>query len=236
MASFATAPLGRTVTWCSPARRAAGCAAPAHGPLQHARRADLPAACREYTRRSRQAKPAHHQAQGVPSGAQKLQFGHVLPGDIDGAISADARSAMAAGSLLQSAIGRLPGARSRCRGVQRPGRAAGRRPVCPAGSRRRAVRSPRGPARIPPAASQMRAAPDPRILTGWSGASPVVLRFPLRAFLRFPVCPPGSPPSPAVPWFPFVRRSPVRRLRPLPGSGSPFRCPCGFPFPGQSSR
>jgi hypothetical protein len=45
--------------------------------------------------------------------------------------------------------------------------------------------------------------------------------FPVRAFLRFPVCPPGSSPSPAFPWFPFVRRSPVRSLRPLPGSGSP---------------
>ena len=67
----------------------------------------------------------------------------------------------------------------------------------------------------------MRAAPDPRTLTGWSGASPHVLRFPLRAFLRFPVCPPGSSPSSAVLWFPFVRRSPVRSLRPLPGSGSP---------------
>ena len=40
-------------------------------------------------------------------------------------------------------------------------------------------------------------------------------------FLRFPVCPPGSPPSPAFLWFPFVRRSPVRPLRPLPGSSSP---------------
>ena len=78
----------------------------------------------------------------------------------------------------------------------------------------------------------MRAAPDPRILTGWSGASPHVLRFPPRAFLRFPVCPPGSPPSPAFPWFPFVRRSPVRRLRPLPGSGSPAGVPAGFPFLG----
>jgi hypothetical protein len=55
----------------------------------------------------------------------------------------------------------------------------------------------------------MRAAPDPRILTGWSGASPHVLRFPLRAFLRFP----------------FVRRSPVRSLRPSPG----FRVPFGVP-------
>ena len=73
----------------------------------------------------------------------------------------------------------------------------------------------------------MRAAPDPRILTGWSGASPHVLRFPPRAFLRFPVCPPGSSPSPAFLWFPFVRRSPVRPLRPLPGSGSPSGVPPG---------
>jgi hypothetical protein len=83
------------------------------------------------------------------------------------------------------------------------------------------MRSSRGPARTLPAASQMRAAPRPRTLTGWSGASSHVLRFPRRAFLRFPVCPPGSSPSSAVLWFPFVRRSPVRSLRPLPGSGSP---------------
>ena len=83
------------------------------------------------------------------------------------------------------------------------------------------MRSSRRPARTPPAASQMRAAPDPRILTGWSGASPHVLRFPPRAFLRFPVCPPGSPPSPAFPWFPVVRRSPVRPFGRCPGSGSP---------------
>ena len=45
--------------------------------------------------------------------------------------------------------------------------------------------------------------------------------FPPRAFLRFPVCPPGPSPSSAFLWFPVVRRSPVRSLRPLPGSGSP---------------
>ena len=73
----------------------------------------------------------------------------------------------------------------------------------------------------------MRAAPDPRILTGWSGASPHVLRFPPRAFLRFPVCPPGSPPSPAFLWFPVVRRSPVCPLRPLPGFRFPFGVPPG---------
>ena len=83
------------------------------------------------------------------------------------------------------------------------------------------MRSSRGPARTLPAASQMRAAPNPRTLTGWSGASSHVLRFPRRAFLRFPVCPPGSSPSSAFLWFPVVRRSPVRSLRPLPGSGSP---------------
>ena len=49
--------------------------------------------------------------------------------------------------------------------------------------------------------------------------------FPLRAFLRFPVCPPGPSPSSAFSWFPFVRRSPVCSLRPLPG----FRFPFGFP-------
>jgi hypothetical protein len=89
------------------------------------------------------------------------------------------------------------------------------------------MRSPRRLARTPPAASQMRAAPDPRILTGWSGAPPHVLRFPPRAFLRFPVCPPGSPPSPAFLWFPFVRRSPVRPLRPLPRFRFPFGVPPG---------
>ena len=67
----------------------------------------------------------------------------------------------------------------------------------------------------------MRAAPDPRILTGWSGASPHVLRLPLAGFPPVSRCPPGLPPSPAFLWFPFVRRSPVRSLRPLPGSGSP---------------
>ena len=77
---------------------------------------------------------------------------------------------------------------------------------CPPGSWWTAMRSSRRRAGPAPAASKMRAAPDPRILTGWSGASPHVLRFPPRAFLWFPVCPPGSPPSPAFPWFPFVRR------------------------------
>ena len=93
--------------------------------------------------------------------------------------------------------GRRPRSREHSGGGARP--ADGR---CPPGSWRTAMRSPRRPAGTAPAAPQMRAAPDPRILTGRSGASPHVLRFPPRAFLRFPVCPPGSPPSPAFPGFP----------------------------------
>ena len=43
----------------------------------------------------------------------------------------------------------------------------------------------------------------------------------LRAFLRFPGCPPGSSPSSAFLWLPFVQRSPV----------VPFgRCPVPVPF------
>ena len=92
---------------------------------------------------------------------------------------------------------------------------------CPPGSCRTTMRSPRRPAGTAPAASRMRAAPDPRILTGWSGASPHVLRFPPRAFLRFPVCPPGSPLRPPSSGFPS---SGVLRFVPFgrrPGSGSP---------------
>ncbi len=66
-----------------------------------------------------------------------------------------------------------------------------------------------------------------RVVWGLTSWPPV----PLRAFLRFPVCPPGSSPSPAFLWFPVVRRSPVRLLRPLPG----FRFPFGFP-PGSLLR
>ena len=60
-----------------------------------------------------------------------------------------------------------------------------------------------------------------RVVRGLTSRPPV----PLRAFLRFPVCPPGPSPSSAFLWFPFVRRSPVCSLRPLPG----FRFPFGFP-------
>ena len=63
-----------------------------------------------------------------------------------------------------------------------------------------------------------------RVVWGLTARPPV----PLRAFLRFPVCPPGSPPSPAVPGFPSsgvlrfgpFGRCPVRVLR---------RFPPGFP-------
>jgi hypothetical protein len=90
------------------------------------------------------------------------------------------------------------------------------------------MRSSRRLAGTLPAASQMHAAPDPRARTGWSGASPHVLRFPLRAFLRFPVCPPGSPPSPAVPGFPS---SGVLRFGPFGRCPVPVlrRFPSGFP-------
>jgi hypothetical protein len=93
-----------------------------------------------------------------------------------------------------------------------------------------AMRSSRRPARDSASGIVDACGPKSPALTGWSGASPHVLRFPLRAFLRFPVCPPGSSPSPAVLWFPFVRRSPVRSLRPLPGSGSPSAS-LRVPFP-----
>ncbi len=70
----------------------------------------------------------------------------------------------------------------------------------------------------------------PGLSPGWSGASPHVLRFPLRAFLRFPVCPPGSPPSSAFPGFPssgVLRFVPFGRC-PIP---VPRQFPSGFPFP-----
>ena len=67
-----------------------------------------------------------------------------------------------------------------------------------------------------------------RVVWGLTARRPV----PLRAFLRFPVCPPGSPPSPAVPGLPS---SGVLRF------GSPaaarFRFSVGFPpgFPSLSN-
>jgi hypothetical protein len=88
-----------------------------------------------------------------------------------------------------------------------------------------------GPARTIPAVMTDACGPKSpdshRVVWGLTSRPPV----PLRAFLRFPVCPPGSSHSPAFPWFPVVRRSPVRLLRPLPG----FRFPFGFP-PGSLRR
>jgi len=97
---------------------------------------------------------------------------------------------------------------------------------CPPESWWTTMRSSRRPARTVPPAPQMRAAPDPRILTGWSGASPHVLRFPQRAFLRFPVCPPGSSP---------FARLPLVSLRPA-FSGSFPSAVARFRFPSVSLR
>ena len=96
------------------------------------------------------------------------------------------------------------------------------------------MRSSRRLAGTLPAASQMHAAPDPRARTGWSGASPHVLRYPcgLPPVSRLPA---GLSPFARRPRSPFVRRSPVRSLRPLPGSGSPS-VSRRVPFPEQSSR
>jgi len=71
----------------------------------------------------------------------------------------------------------------------------------------------------------MGAAPNPRILTGWFGASSHVLRFPCGLSSGFPFAHPGSSPSSAVLRLPNARRSPVPSLRPsLSGS-----VPVGFP-------
>jgi hypothetical protein len=71
-----------------------------------------------------------------------------------------------------------------------------------------------------PAASQMHAAPDPRARTGWSGASPHVLRYPRGLSSGFPFARralPLRPPSPVSLRPAFSGSS----LRPLPGSGFP---------------
>jgi hypothetical protein len=90
------------------------------------------------------------------------------------------------------------------------------------------MRSSRRLAGTLPAASQMHATPDPRARTrvvwGLNARPPV----PPRAFLRFPVCPPGPPPSPAVPGFPS---SGVLRFGPFGRCPVPVlrRFPSGFP-------
>ena len=71
----------------------------------------------------------------------------------------------------------------------------------------------------------MGAAPNPRILTGWSGASSHGRRFPGGLSSGFPFARPGSSPSSALFRFPVARRSQVPSLRPsLSGS-----VPVGFP-------
>ena len=71
----------------------------------------------------------------------------------------------------------------------------------------------------------MRAAPNPRTLTGWFGASPHVLRFPPAGFPPVSRLPAGS--------LPFVRL-PLVSLRPafsglFPSAVARFRFPFGFP-------
>jgi hypothetical protein len=65
----------------------------------------------------------------------------------------------------------------------------------------------------------------PGLSPGGLGPQRTSSGFPRRAFLRFPVCPPGSSPSPAFLWFP---------LRPafsgsVPSAVARFRFPFGFP-------
>jgi hypothetical protein len=141
--------------------------------------------------------------------------------------TADTRAAMTAESTAvcdqQTAEGR------RSRGAQRLGRATDRRPL-PPGSWWTTMRSSRRPARTLPAAPSMRAAPNPRTFTGWSGASPHVLRFPCGLSSGFPFARwalPLRPPSPGFPSSGVLRFVPFGRC---PGSGSPV----GFP-PGSLS-
>ncbi len=85
---------------------------------------------------------------------------------------------------------------------------------------------------LPGLSPYVRAAPNPRALTGRFGASSHVLRSPLQAFLRFPVvCPPVLSPSSAFLWFPFGRRPLVPSLRPSLSGSVPRRFPSGFPSP-----
>ena len=118
------------------------------------------------------------------------------------------------------------GRRSRSRGAQRLRRAAERRPL-PArkladGYAQFAQTCRASASGIVDACGP--GSPDShRVVWGLTSRPPVLPR----AFLRFPVCPPDSPPSPAFLWFPFVRRSPVRPLRPLPRFRFPFGVPPG---------
>jgi len=97
---------------------------------------------------------------------------------------------------------------------------------------------------LPGLSPYVRAAPNPRALTGRFGASSHVLRSPLQAFLRFPVvCPPVLSPSSASSGFPSAAsavtvrfRSPSVSLRvPFPLSNPDASTPAGR-FRGRWSR
>jgi hypothetical protein len=147
-----------------------------------------------------------------------LKLGHYSTDGIE-AVTAES-TAVCDQQTAESAGPQLSGEHSGCGARLTGGR-------CPPGSWRTAMRSSRNLCRA--SASGIADACGPgspdshRVVWGLTSRPPV----PPRAFLRFPVCPPGSPPSPAFLWFPFVRRSPVRPLRPLPGFRFPFGVPPG---------
>jgi hypothetical protein len=94
------------------------------------------------------------------------------------------------------------------RGLRRLGRAADRGPLPGGSGRLRAVRGC-----LPGLRQRHRGCVRPRI-PGFApdGLGPHTSSGFPRAFLRIPVCPRDSPPSPALLWFPVVRRSPVGSL------------------------
>jgi len=118
------------------------------------------------------------------------------------------------------------GRRSRSRGAQRLRRAAERRPLP-------ARKLADGYAQF----AQTCRASASGIVDACGPGSPDSHRVVWGLTSRPPVLPPGFPPvsrlpagfspSPAFLWFPFVRRSPVRPLRPLPRFRFPFGVPPG---------
>ena len=118
------------------------------------------------------------------------------------------------------------GRRSRSRGAQRPGRATDRRPL-PA--RKLVGDYAQFAQTCPDSASGIVNACGPgspdshRVVWGLTSRPPV----PPAGFPPVSRLPAGFPPSPAFLWFPVVRRSPVRPLRPLPRFRFPFGVPPG---------